>query len=65
MNKNVNFAELDGIPVFQPVNRSLRRFAVQSFNKLSSGKVSVNYLKDFNFDKDTIKSVVIILRNEL
>ncbi len=37
MNKNVNFAELDGIPVFQPVNRSLRRFAVQSFNKLSSG----------------------------
>lgn len=37
MNKSVNFAELDGIPVFQPVNRSLRRFAVQSFNKLSSG----------------------------
>lgn len=41
-NKPVHFAELQGIPVFVPLNRSLHREALQSFHEQSqNGIISV------------------------
>ena len=38
-NKSVPFAELDGIPLFKPINRPLHRSAVQLFQQLGGDDV--------------------------
>lgn len=43
-NKPVQYAEMEGIPVFVPVNRVLRHTAVQAFKEMNqNGVIDVLY----------------------
>lgn len=70
---SIPFAKIDDVPEFVPINRYLRRIAVQSFNSLCDGnyinvldcvscefqgKEAISFMRDKGLPKDVIRKVL-------